>query len=181
MYGSDTSPICQFTSTFHKISYSGGREEHTVAHLTSKHEEGVVNAGTDKVSPPVEDAPETPRDPVVLDDLWTEVCQFEPAQESVYSYLSSKDGFKTSSEFIDMVQSNVEERMLKEMNDLLQQVVGTLEKLEEHCLDLEYDIEYYIMANHERRSENLKRVERSAERAQSLFARLLSGLYQSMH
>lgn len=116
-------------------------------------------------------------DAVVID--WTSICEFQPAQKSVVPMLKATVNLHFASETIEMAQSAAEKKILDQITALVEHVDCTMTKMEDRVSKTEDEIERVIMSNHKRRVKYQKRVQLSANRAQSVFSGLLSGMFQS--
>jgi hypothetical protein len=123
-----------------------------------------------------------PNNATIQDDTqvdWTSLCDFEPAQKTVLPLLNVKGESAAAITKFDLIQSNTERRITKKMEGLIQKIQDVMESLEAHYADFEGGVERIMLNNHQRRLDNQKRVEKSAQKAQSLFLGLLNGLQYS--
>jgi hypothetical protein len=132
----------------------------------------------EKLSPGDASPPKEARDDEEAD--WTAICEFQPAQASVAAFLGAKDDFDCAMTNANQLQNEIEEDVTREITGLIEKMQEMVAKLEGRIADLEIDVETHIMNNHDRRADQQERVQVSAQKAQSLFSDLLSGLLQSM-
>ena len=111
---------------------------------------------------------------------WGEFCNYEPARESIYRLLDSRDELDSATAQIEEAMDKFNIGLETEVQNFNDKVVETFNNMEDHALTIEFDIETYFMDNHQRKVANQKKLKQSAERAQQLFSNLLSGLYKSM-
>jgi hypothetical protein len=112
--------------------------------------------------------------------IWDELCSYEPARESIYRLLDSRYELDRATAQIEEAMDKFNMGLETEVQKFSDKIVETFNDMEDHALNIEYDVESYFMDNHQRKVANQKKLKQSAERAQQLFSNLLSGLYQSM-
>jgi ribosome biogenesis GTPase A len=110
---------------------------------------------------------------------WEELCEYEPARESVYRLLDARDELSTEVVQIEEAMDKFHIGLEFLVHEIVQKIVDVFNTMEDSTLAMEAEIEHHFMDNEYRKVEYEKKVQQTAERAQQLFSNLLSGLHQS--
>lgn len=108
---------------------------------------------------------------------WDELWDYEPSRNAIRAFLDARESRRGDTQGVEDFFDEIHAVFEKDVLDAILQIALHLHQEHETlCLDLENDIEQYVMQNHKRREGLRKKLIESQEQAQGLFAKLQARL-----
>lgn len=114
------------------------------------------------------------------DPTWEEIAAFEPARDSVQTFLASREKLRLVDEALSQALDEIHDGLKADADAIVQVVVEFYDQFENETMRLEQDIQFHLMNNSERRDAFQKSLQESAKQAQGLIANLMSRLTSGM-
>ena len=105
---------------------------------------------------------------------WEEICDnYEPCRNNMAAFLEAREAHRGAIHDIQDFNDEIHAAIRNDVLDSILQIALNLHQdLEPPCLDMEEEIEAYLMENHRRRQELRQKLFESEQHAQGMFATL---------
>ncbi len=108
---------------------------------------------------------------------WEELCDYEPSRNNIQAFHNLRDkrlgAMHNFEDFMDEIHAALRNDML---DSILQIAINLHEEHETRCIELEDEIEHFVMQNHRRRQYLREKLLESEQQAQGMFAKLQARL-----